>query len=102
MTASQPCTGMAVRPLKRSGVHPAGARPEALSPTSFSPSHRIANASEPMPLEVGSTTVSVIAAASAASTALPPFASACNPACAASGCDVATTFFASSGMRCEA
>ena len=61
----------------------------------------IANASEPMPLEVGSTTVSVIAAASAASTALPPRASICRPACAASGCEVATTFLASTGMRCD-
>jgi hypothetical protein len=61
----------------------------------------MAKASEPMPLEVGSTTVSVMAAASPASTALPPFASIASPACAASGCDVATTFFASSGMRCE-
>src|SRR5690242_17236906 len=52
-----------------------------------------------MPFDVGSTTVSVIAAASPASTALPPFESMARPACAASGCDVATTFFASTGMR---
>jgi hypothetical protein len=45
--------------------------------------------------------VSVIAAASPASTALPPLASIASPACAASGCEVATTFFASTGMRCE-
>jgi hypothetical protein len=55
-----------------------------------------------MPLEVGSTTVRAIAAARPASTAFPPLASICTPACAASGCEVATTFFASSGMRCDA
>jgi hypothetical protein len=54
-----------------------------------------------MPFEVGSTTVSVIAAARPASTALPPRASIARPACAASGCEVATTFFASTGIRCE-
>jgi len=59
------------------------------------------NASLPIPLLVGSTTVSVIAAASAASTALPPASSMLSPACAASGCDVATTFLASTGMRWE-
>jgi hypothetical protein len=65
------------------------------------PSHRIANASLPRPLPVGSTTVSVIAVASTASTALPPFISMESPACAASGCDVATTLRASTGMRWE-
>ena len=39
------------------------------------------------------------AAASAASTALPPFHSIRNPACAASGCDVDTTLRANTGMR---
>src|SRR6185312_9714531 len=48
-----------------------------------------------------STTVSAIAAARPASTALPPRASIERPACAARGCEVATTFFASTGMRCE-
>ena len=42
-----------------------------------------------------------LAAASAASTALPPWWSICSPACAARGCEVATTFFASTGMRCD-
>ena len=88
-------------PLKRSGVHAAGERPDALRPCSFLPSHRIANASEPMPLLVGSSTVSAIAVASTASTALPPFISMRKPACAASGCEVATTLRASIGMRCE-
>ena len=46
----------------------------------------------PRPFMVGSTTVSVIAQASAASTALPPLARACRPAWAANGCDVATIF----------
>jgi hypothetical protein len=38
------------------------------------------NRSDPIPFEVGSTTVKVIAAASAASIALPPAASAFSPA----------------------
>ena len=50
----------------------------------------IANASPPMPFEVGSTTVNAAAVAIAASIALPPERKICNPACAASGCDVAT------------
>jgi hypothetical protein len=59
------------------------------------------NPSEPMPLLVGSTTVSVIAAAIAASTALPPACNICSPAWAASGCEVATIFLAITGMRWE-
>jgi hypothetical protein len=59
------------------------------------------NASLPMPLLVGSTMVSAIAVASIASTALPPFSSIRKPACAARGCDVATTLRASTGMRCD-
>src|SRR5262245_53313344 len=62
----------------------------------------MANASDPMPLLVGSTTVSAIAAASAASTAFPPASNMRSPACAASGCDVATTFRAITGARCDA
>ncbi len=93
--------GIASLPAKRSGVQPAGERPEAFNPTRRWPSQRMAKTSEPMPLEVGSTTVSVIAAASPASTALPPLASMASPACAASGCEVAMTFFASTGIRCE-
>ena len=54
-----------------------------------------------MPLLHGSTTVSVIAVASAASIALPPRASIAMPACVASGCDVETTFGANSGWRRE-
>jgi hypothetical protein len=54
-----------------------------------------------MPLDVGSTTVRVMAAATAASTALPPAASMLNPAWAASGWLVATTLRASTGIRCE-
>jgi hypothetical protein len=93
--------GIAVLPLNRSGVQAAGERPEAFRPCSLPPSQRIANASLPMPLPVGSTTVSVIAVASAASTALPPFISMERPACAASGWEVATTLRASTGMRWE-
>ena len=63
------------------------------------PSHRIAKASLPSPLETGSTIVSVAAAAIAASTALPPCARMRSPACAASGCEVATTLRAMTGMR---
>ena len=55
-----------------------------------------------MPLETGSTSVSVMAVARIASTALPPAAIICRPACAASGCEVATTFFASTGRRGQA
>ena len=55
-----------------------------------------------MPLETGSTSVSVMAVARIASTALPPAASICSPACAASGCEVETTFCASSGLRGQA
>jgi len=61
----------------------------------------MANASLPMPLLVGSTTVSAIAVARAASTALPPLASMRRPAAAASGWLVATTLRARTGMRCE-
>jgi hypothetical protein len=61
----------------------------------------MANASLPIPLPVGSTTVSVIAVASTASTAFPPLYNMLNPACAASGCEVATALRASIGMRCE-
>jgi hypothetical protein len=59
----------------------------------------MANASEPMPLLVGSTTVSAIAHASAASIAFPPASIIRKPAWAASGCDVATTLRASTGCR---
>ena len=101
VTESQPSEGIAFLPAKRSGVHPAGERPDAFNPTRRWPSQRIAKTSEPMPLDVGSTTVSVIAAARPASTALPPFASIASPACAARGWEVATTFFAITGMRCD-
>ena len=84
-----------------SGVHAAGARPEAFSPCSRLPSQISAKASPPMPFIVGSTTVSVIAAARAASMALPPRAKAAAPACDASGCDVATTLRAMTGWRPE-
>src|SRR5690554_4680221 len=46
--------------------------------------------SPPIPLDVGSTTVSVLAVAIAASIALPPFFRISNPACAASACEVRT------------
>jgi hypothetical protein len=59
----------------------------------------MANASLPIPLLLGSTTVSVMAVAYAASTALPPFLSALIPACTANGCEPATIFFAKTGDR---
>ena len=55
-----------------------------------------------MPLLQGSTTVSAIAVARAASTALPPRASIAMPAWVASGCEVATALRAKIGWRCEA
>ena len=57
------------------------------------------NAPLPSPLLTGSTMV--VAAAIAASTALPPLNNMANPACAASGCDVDTTLRANSGMRVD-
>src|SRR5688572_31772717 len=101
VTDSQPRCGMAACCLKRSSDQPAGERPDALRPWSFLPSHRMQNASLPMPLLVGSRTVSAIAVASTASTALPPFIIMRKPACAASGCEVETTLRASTGMRCD-
>jgi hypothetical protein len=58
-------------------------------------------ASLPMPLLVGSSTVREMAVASTASTALPPFISMRRPACAPSGCEVATALRARMGMRWE-
>jgi len=74
---------------------------DAFKPVSSRPSQTIAKRSEPMPLLHGSTTVSAIAVASAASTAFPPRASIAMPACVASGCDVATTLSARTGWRRE-
>jgi hypothetical protein len=62
----------------------------------------MAKASDPIPLDTGSTTVSAIAVAMAASTAPPPSASIRTPACAASGCEVHTTLAASTGFRGQA
>ena len=97
VTDSQPRCGMVAMPLKRSGDHAAGARPEAFSPCKALPSHKMAKASPPMPFIVGSTTVKVIAAARAASIALPPRAKALAPACEAKGCEVETTLRANTG-----
>ena len=91
---------MSVAVPKASRARPAGERPLALRPCS-SPSQLSAKASLPMPLAVGSTTVSVAAAQTAASAAVPPSTSTCSPACAASGWPVATTFAARTGMRCD-
>ena len=103
VTVSQPVRGIADIPMKRSDDHAAGARPDAFSPCNrrVAGSHRMQNRSLPSPLLHGSVTVSAMAAASAASTALPPLASIRNPACAASGCEVLTTLRASTGCRLE-
>ena len=86
-TLVHPRSGNAVCPAARNACAESarGAGPDAFKPCSFSPSHTIANASLPMPFDVGSTTVRVIAVASAASTALPPARRIARPACAASG-----------------
>src|SRR6185503_8598592 len=101
VTDSHPRCGIAGSFLKRSSDQPAEERPDALRPCSFLPSHNMQKASLPMPLLVGSSTVSEIAVASTASTAEPPFSNMRNPACAASGWEVATQLRASTGMRCE-
>src|SRR5690606_38642957 len=101
VTLSQPRLGILAWPAKRSGVHAAGERPDAFRPCNACPSQTKAKASPPMPFMVGSTTVSVMAAASAASIALPPRAKTAAPACAASGCEVATTLRARTGCRPE-
>ena len=93
VAASQPVIGIVLRPAKRAGVQAIGARPLPLSASTGAPSPGIAtraNRSPPTPLLTGSTTVNVMAAANAASTALPPRCSAASPACAASGCEVVT------------
>src|SRR6476661_6692288 len=99
VTESQPFCGV-VELCRRtsSRVRPAGARPDPLMPEREVPSQTRANASEPMPLDVGSTTVRAIAVAIAASTALPPSSSIFRPACTARGWLVATTPF---GARTE-
>ena len=81
-----------------------GARPDALRPCSRSSSQIMAKASLPTPFMFGSTTVSVIAAARAASTALPPRRRASMPAAVASGWEAATalaanTWRAAGGVR---
>ena len=98
---SQPVRGIVFIPAKREGDHAFGDRPDALRPCSFFVfgSHRMQNKSLPRPLLHGSVTVNAIAAASAASIALPPFNSIRSPACAASGVDVLTTLRASTGCR---
>jgi hypothetical protein len=84
---------------KRSRAQPCGAAPLALRPCSWLPSHTRAKASLPRPLEQGSTMVMQAAAATAASTALPPRCSICKPAWAASGWLVATTLRPNTGLR---
>ena len=99
VTVFQPIRSIAALPAKYSGVQAAGARPEAFIPCSFLPSQIKAKPSPPRPFIVGSTTVSVIAVAKAASTALPPFCKISIPAWVAKGCELAIAFFANTGAR---
>ena len=62
----------------------------------------MAKPSLPMPQPVGSTTVRAMAAARAASTALPPASSMRKPAWAASGCEVETMLRPITALRCDA
>jgi hypothetical protein len=78
----------------QSGSTAAGARPEPLRPSTVpSGSTTIAKQSPPIPVDCGSTTVSVADAATAASTALPPRFSTSIAESVASGCDVAAMPF---------
>ena len=83
----QPRFGMLVWPAARMAAAEvaAGARPDPLMPCKLLPSQTSEKTSPPMPLEHGSTTVSAMPVAIAASTALPPCWSIERPACAASG-----------------
>ena len=101
MTLSHPRSGIWSWPAKCSSTSVLGDRPDALSPCSPPPAQTRQKASDPIPFDVGSTTVNAIADDTAASIAFPPSQSMRSPACAASGCEVATTFRASTGIRCE-
>src|SRR5258706_15992716 len=68
-------------------------------PSRREPSHTIAKLSEPRPLLHGSVRAITAAAAIAASTAVPPWRSMCNPAWAASGWLGATMLRANTGVR---
>src|SRR6056297_109562 len=76
-----------------------GAGPLEFRPCNFPFVQTIANASLPIPFDVGSNTVRAAAVATAASIALPPFFKISSPACAASGCDVATIPFLAKTAR---
>jgi len=99
VTQSQPDCGISFKPEKCSKFQALGDFPEPFKPHNFFLFQISAKASPPIPLLVGSNTVSAMAVARAASTALPPFISICKPAWAARGCDVATTFCANTGIR---
>ena len=92
VTGNGPYLGMLARPMALVSVRLRlrGDGPLALRPCSLPPCQTSAKASLPMPLAVGSTTVRAAAVAMAASIALPPACSTAKPACAASGCEVAT------------
>ena len=89
---------MALLFINLSSVQPDGEWPVPLIAMICSSSAKITTASEPKPLPVGSTTVRTIAAASAASTAFPPFCKILIPACVARGCEEATMFSAKTGI----
>src|SRR5579885_635513 len=88
VTEWMPSRGMEERPrdFRKEMFSPAGAQPLPLRPVSVPvlASQQMANRSPPMPLLIGSTTPRVALAAMAASTAEPPRASTCAPACEAS------------------
>ena len=77
----------------------AGAGPEELRPYICPPCQTMAKASPPRPLLVGSMTVRQAAAASTASTALPPRRRASSPAWAASGWEAHTIPFPAKTTR---
>lgn len=95
VTGMRPIFGMVSCPLSftASMEMDCGAGPLAFRPWSSPFVQTRANASPPIPLEVGSTTVRQAAVAMAASMAFPPFFRISSPACAANGCDVATMPF---------
>src|SRR5699024_10062710 len=97
VTGIQPYFGSSSYPLSLTALieMDSGARPLPFNPCNLPFVQTSANASPPIPFEVGSTTVRQAAVATAASMAFPPFRRISRPACDASGCDVATIpFFA--------
>jgi len=97
----KPSVDMRPVSLKLAGLRLRGATgPKSTTWADFSPARwTTQKPMPPMPEFHGSWLVRAKAAATAASMALPPLSSMRRPACAASGCEVATTLRASSGAR---